>query len=134
MPGYVTIEVRTGGNQDIVDITDAVRDVVRGSGVREGICLVFSMHTTAGITINENADPDVKSDLIAGLSRAFPERDDYRHMEGNSHSHLRTSCVGPSQTLIVSQGDLVLGTWQGLFLCEFDGPRTRRVAVKVAEL
>ena len=134
MPGYVTIEVRTGGNQDIVDITDAVRDVVRGSGVREGICLVFSMHTTAGITINENADPDVKSDLIAGLSRAFPVRDDYRHMEGNSHSHLRTSCVGPSQTLIVSQGDLVLGTWQGLFLCEFDGPRTRRVAVKVAEL
>lgn len=134
MPGYVTIEVRTGGNQDIVDITDAVRDVVRGSGVREGICLVFSMHTTAGITINENADPDVKSDLITGLSRAFPERDDYRHMEGNSHSHLRTSCVGPSQTLIVSQGDLVLGTWQGLFLCEFDGPRTRRVAVKVAEL
>lgn len=134
MPGYVTIEVRTGKNQDIVDITDTVGDVVRRSGVREGICLVFSMHTTAGITINENADPDVKSDLITGLSRAFPERDDYHHIEGNSHSHLRTSCVGPSQTLIVSQGDLVLGTWQGLFLCEFDGPRTRRVAVKVAEL
>ena len=134
MSGYRTIEVRTRGSQDIVDITSQVRGIVRESGVRDGICVVFSMHTTAGITINENADPDVKTDMIAGLSRAFPERDDYRHMEGNSHSHLRTSCVGPSQTLIVSEGDLLLGTWQGLFLCEFDGPRTRRVAVKVAEL
>ena len=134
MSGYSTIEVRTGGNQDIVDITSQVREIVKNSGVRDGICVVFSMHTTAGITKNENADPDVKTDMIAGLSRAFPERDDYRHMEGNSHSHLRTSCVGPSQTLIVSDGDLLLGTWQGLFLCEFDGPRTRRVVVKVAEL
>ena len=134
MSGYSTIKVRTGGSQDIVDITSQVRRIVRESGVRDGLCVVFSMHTTAGITINENADPDVKTDMIAGLSRAFPERDDYRHMEGNSHSHLRTSCVGPSQTLIVSEGDLLLGTWQGLFLCEFDGPRTRRVAVKVAEL
>ena len=134
MSGYSTIEVRTGGSQDIVDITSQVRRIVRESGVRDGMCVMFSMHTTAGITINENADPDVKTDMIAGLSRAFPERDDYRHMEGNSHSHLRTSCVGPSQTLIVSDGDLLLGTWQGLFLCEFDGPRTRRVAVKVAEL
>lgn len=134
MSGYSTIEVRTGGSQDIVDITSQVREIVKNSGVRDGICVVFSMHTTAGITINENADPDVKTDMIAGLSRAFPERDDYRHMEGNSHSHLRTSCVGPSQTLIVSDGNLLLGTWQGLFLCEFDGPRTRRVVVKVAEL
>lgn len=134
MGGFSTIEVRTRGSQDILDITSAVREVVRGSGVRDGLCVVFSLHTTAGITINENADPDVKTDMIAGLSRAFPERDDYRHAEGNSHSHLRTSSVGPSQTVIVSDGDLVLGTWQGLFLCEFDGPRTRRVAVKVAEL
>ena len=134
MSGYSTVEVRTGGSQDIVDITSQVRRIVKESGVRDGLCVVFSMHTTAGITINENADPDVKTDMIAGLSRAFPERDDYRHMEGNSHSHLRTSCVGPSQTLIVSDGDLLLGTWQGLFLCEFDGPRTRRVVVKVAEL
>lgn len=134
MSRYCIIEIRTNKNQDIVDITSQVRRIVRESGVRDGMCVVFSMHTTAGITINENADPDVKTDMIAGLSRAFPERDDYRHMEGNSHSHLRTSCVGPSQTLIVSDGDLLLGTWQGLFLCEFDGPRTRRVAVKVAEL
>lgn len=106
---------------------------MEASGVRDGLCLVFSKHTTAGITINENADPDVKSDLISGLDRAFPRRSEYRHAEGNSHSHLRTSCVGLSQTVIVSEGKLVLGTWQGLFLCEFDGPRTRRVAVKVVE-
>ncbi len=134
MGGFSTLEVRTRDSQDIVDITSDVRRIVRESGVMDGICVVFSMHTTAGITINENADPDVKTDMIAGLSRAFPEREDYRHAEGNSHSHLRTSCVGPSQTLIITEGDLLLGTWQGLFLCEFDGPRTRRVAVKVAEL
>lgn len=134
MVGFSTLEVRTRDSQDIVDITSDVRRIVRESGVMDGICVVFSMHTTAGITINENADPDVKTDMIAGLSRAFPEREDYRHAEGNSHSHLRTSCVGPSQTLIITEGDLLLGTWQGLFLCEFDGPRTRRVAVKVAEL
>ena len=134
MGGFSTLEVRTRDSQDIVDITSDVRRIVRESGVMDGICVVFSMHTTAGITINENADPDVKTDMIAGLTRAFPEREDYRHAEGNSHSHLRTSCVGPSQTLIITEGDLLLGTWQGLFLCEFDGPRTRRVAVKVAEL
>ena len=134
MGKFTTLEVSTRGSQDIIDITSEVRAVVRDSGVREGMCMVFSMHTTAGITINENADPDVKTDMIDGLSRAFPERSDYRHSEGNSHSHLRTSCVGPSQTVIVSDGDLVLGTWQGLFLCEFDGPRRRRVAVKVAEM
>ncbi len=134
MNGFATLEIQTNGGQDIVDITSEVRRVVKDSGISEGLCLVFSMHTTAGVTINENADPDVKRDLISGLSRAFPERDDYRHVEGNSHSHLRTSCVGPSQTLIVSDGDLVLGTWQGIFLCEFDGPRRRRIAVKVCEM
>ena len=134
MDGYTTVNIETGSSQQLVDITSQVRSAIGSSGVRDGICVVFSMHTTAGITINENADPDVKTDMIAGLSRAFPEREDYRHAEGNSHSHLRTSCVGPSQTLIVTEGDLLLGTWQGLFLCEFDGPRTRRVAVKVAEL
>ena len=134
MGGYTTLEFETRDSQHILDITSDVRKVVRDSGVSDGLCLIFSMHTTAGITINENADPDVKTDMISGLSRAFPERNDYRHMEGNSHSHLRTSCVGPSQTVIVSDGDLVLGTWQGVFLCEFDGPRRRRVAVKVCEM
>lgn len=134
MGGYTTLEFETRDSQHILDITSDVRKVVRDSGVSDGLCLIFSMHTTAGITINENADPDVKTDIISGLSRAFPERSDYRHMEGNSHSHLRTSCIGPSQTVIVSDGDLVLGTWQGVFLCEFDGPRRRRVAVKVCEM
>lgn len=134
MVGYTTLEFETRDSQHILDITSDVRKVVRESGVSDGLCLIFSMHTTAGITINENADPDVKTDMISGLSRAFPERSDYTHMEGNSHSHLRTSCVGPSQTVIVSDGDLVLGTWQGVFLCEFDGPRRRRVAVKVCEM
>ena len=115
----------------MTDITSEVRRIVCESGVDEGICVVFSMHTTAGITINENADPDVQTDMIFGLDKAFPIRPEFRHAEGNSHAHLRTSCVGPSQTIIVSEGDLVLGTWQGIYLCEFDGPRDRKVLVKV---
>ena len=134
MEGYSTVKVRTENSQQMVDITDLVQDAVDASGIRDGTCVVFSMHTTAGITVNENADPDVQADMLEGLSRAFPERDDYRHMEGNSHSHLRTSCVGPSLTLIVCDGRLLLGTWQGVYLCEFDGPRRRRVAVKVCEM
>ena len=126
------ITVETGRTQ-MIDITSQVRRIIEESGIREGICVVFSKHTTAGITINENADPDVKTDMLAGLDRAFPERDDYLHAEGNSHAHLRTSCVGPSMAVIVSGGEPVLGTWQGIFLCEFDGPRTRRVLVKVVE-
>ncbi|MBQ8179548.1 MAG: YjbQ family protein [Candidatus Methanomethylophilaceae archaeon] len=132
MSGYRTVEVDTG-RTSMTDITDRVRDIVSDSGVGDGICVVFSMHTTAGITINENADPDVQTDMLHGLDMAFPDRPEFRHMEGNSHAHLRTSCVGPSVTVIVSDGELVLGTWQGIYLCEFDGPRRRRVAVKVVE-
>lgn len=130
MAKYDIIEVDTG-KTCMIDITSKVRDVIRRSGVCDGICIIFSMHTTAGITINENADPDVKTDMLYGLDKAFPIRDEYRHAEGNSHAHLRTSCVGPSTTVIVSDGEPVLGTWQGIYLCEFDGPRTRKVAVKV---
>ncbi len=130
MKGYSEIEVRTG-TTGMTDITDDIRDVIRRSGVAEGICVVFSMHTTAGITINENADPDVQHDMLLGLDRAFPDRPEFLHAEGNSHAHLRTSCVGPSTSVIISDGDLVLGRWQGIYLCEFDGPRTRKVLVKV---
>ena len=130
MAGYSEFSVGTDRRQ-MTDITTQVREIVRDSGVTDGMCIVFSQHTTAGITINENADPDVKTDMLLGLSRAFPDREEFRHAEGNSYAHLRTSCVGPSASVIVSDGDLVLGTWQGIFLCEFDGPRTRRVAVKV---
>lgn len=117
----------------MIDITSEVRRIVKNSGIEEGLCVVFSKHTTAGITINENADPDVQTDMLYGLDHAFPISPEYRHMEGNSHAHLRTSCVGPSQTVIVSKGDLVLGTWQGIYLCEFDGPRERSVLVKVID-
>ena len=134
MDGYTTVNIETGSSQQLVDITSQVRSAIRSSGVRDGICVVFSMHTTAGITVNENADPDVRTDIIAGMERAFPERDDYRHAEGNSHSHLRTSCVGPSVSLIVSDGEPLLGTWQGVYLCEFDGPRRRTIAIKVCGL
>ena len=134
MDGYTTVNIETGSSQQLVDITSQVRSAIRSSGVRDGICVVFSMHTTAGITVNENADPDVRTDIIAGMERAFPERVDYRHAEGNSHSHLRTSCVGPSVSLIVSDGEPLLGTWQGIYLCEFDGPRRRTVAIKVCGL
>ena len=132
MSGYSTIEVDTG-RMCMTDITSQVRRIVKDSGVTDGICVVFSKHTTAGITINENADPDVQTDMLHGLDMAFPDRPEFRHMEGNSYAHLRTSCVGPSTSVIVSDGDLVLGTWQGIYLCEFDGPRHRKVPVKVIE-
>ena len=132
MSGYSVIQVETG-KTSMHDITSKVRDIVHESGVKDGICVVFSTHTTAGITINENADPDVKTDMLYGLDKAFPIRSEYRHAEGNSHAHLRTSCVGPSTSVIVSDGELVLGTWQGIYLCEFDGPRTRKVLVKVVQ-
>ncbi|MBQ7405427.1 MAG: YjbQ family protein [Candidatus Methanomethylophilaceae archaeon] len=132
MSGYSTIEVDTG-RMCMTDITSQVRRIVKDSGVTDGICVVFSKHTTAGITINENADPDVQTDMLHGLDMAFPDRPEFRHMEGNSYAHLRTSCVGPSTSVIVSDGDLVLGTWQGIYLCEFDGPRHRKVLVKVIE-
>lgn len=132
MSGYTTLYFDTR-KEGIIDITKEVRSVVDSSGVKDGVCIIFSMHTTAGITINENADPDVKIDMLIGLEKAFPVRDEYRHAEGNSHAHLRTTCVGPSQTIIVSEGRLVLGQWQGIYLCEFDGPRTRKVLVKVFE-
>lgn len=121
----------TGGQQGMHDITSRVAGAVGDSGVRDGICVVFSPHTTAGITINENADPDVKADLLAGLDRAFPDSPSFRHGEGNSAAHLKAGCVGMSETVIVDGGRLVLGTWQSIYFCEFDGPRQRRFYVKV---
>jgi secondary thiamine-phosphate synthase enzyme len=116
----------------MVEITRRVRDAVRESGVEEGMVVVQSLHTTAGVTVNENADPDVVHDFLGKLERVFPKDEPYfRHAEGNSDSHLKTSFVGPSVTLVVSGGDVVLGTWQGIWLCEFDGPRERQVAVQV---
>jgi len=123
--------VSTRAHAQLVDITAQVQAVVRGSGVRSGVAHVFVPHTTAGITINENADPSVVADLIAALERAVPEDAAYRHAEGNSPAHVKASLMGFCQTVLVEQGELILGTWQGIYLCEFDGPRTRRVIVKV---
>lgn len=116
----------------LLEITSAVREKVRESGVREGLVVLQSMHTTAALTLNESADPDVPHDLIAKLERLVPPREGfYLHAEGNSDSHLKTAFFGPSLTLLVEAGEPLLGRWQGVFLCEFDGPRERRVAVRV---
>ena len=112
-------------------ITAQVREIVRNSGVQSGVCVVWSPHTTAGITVNENADPDVVRDMLLGLRAAFPDRPEFRHMEGNSAAHLRASCVGAGVTVIVEGGRLLLGTWQGIYFCEFDPPRKRKFFVKV---
>ncbi|MEN6634239.1 MAG: secondary thiamine-phosphate synthase enzyme YjbQ [Clostridiaceae bacterium] len=115
------------------DVTARVRDALRESGVRSGLCVVYCPHTTAGITINENADPDVVRDLIFALEKTYPDRAEFRHSEGNSASHLKASVIGSSATIIVREGRLLLGTWQGIYFCEFDGPRTRRFYVEIME-
>lgn len=127
-----TLTVRTHSRTHLVDITDQVRDVVEKSGVRKGQVTVYVPHTTAGCLINENADPDVAHDLLMTLDRLAPREDArYKHAEGNSDAHLKTSMVGTSQTVFIEEGRLVLGTWQGIFLAEFDGPRSRSVHVGV---
>ena len=127
-----SFEVRTHQRTEWLDITARVRDVVRRRGTRQGIVVVYCPHTTAAITINENADPDVVHDALAWLNRAVPQHQpDFRHGEGNSDSHIKASLVGSSATLLVEGGNLVLGRWQGVFFCEFDGPRTRTVQVEV---
>ncbi len=113
------------------NITSRVREAISESGVQSGLAVVFCQHTTAGITINENADPDVQHDLLLGLRAAFPDRREFLHSEGNSSAHLKSSCVGVSCTLIIENGKPLLGIWQGVYFCEFDGPRTRSFTVKV---
>ena len=114
-----------------VDITARVRQIVRESGIEEGLCVVYCPHTTAAITINENADPDVVRDLKLALADIFPDRRDFKHAEGNSAAHLKSSAIGASETIPVAGGTMALGTWQGIYFCEFDGPRTRRFYVKL---
>jgi secondary thiamine-phosphate synthase enzyme len=126
-----TISVRTSSRSDLRNITGEVASVVSAAGVREGVCVVFVAHTTAGVTINENADPAVRADIEATLDRLVPWTGPYSHSEGNSAAHLKATMVGSSVTVPVSEGQLVLGTWQGIFFCEFDGPRTRRVHVQL---
>jgi len=126
-------EVETGKKSEIVDITSEVKQHVAKSGVKAGLCVVWVPHTTAGVTVNENADPAVKRDMLMELGKLVPEDDGYHHSEGNSAGHLKSSLMGHSETLIIEGGALVLGTWQGIYFCEFDGPRRRNVLVKVLE-
>lgn len=123
------IPVKTGQKSEFIDITRDVEKAAAGMGLKNGFVHVFSMHTTAAITINESADPAVKTDMVAFLNKAVPWNDNYRHMEGNSAAHVKTSLMGPSEWIPVENGRLVLGTWQGIFFCEFDGPRSRKVYV-----
>ena len=127
------IEVSTRGHQAFHDITAEVQAAVGRSGAQEGLCFVFCPHTTAGVTLNENWDPTVQHDIGVGLDVISPQRPEYRHSEGNSPAHLKSSLVGASQCVPVARGNLVLGTWQGIYLAEFDGPRRRKVLVKVIE-
>ena len=126
-----TFELQTSQRNQCVDITTKIADLVDESGIKEGLCHVFCPHTSAGIMINENADPDVKTDFIAKLEKEFPKEDEYIHDEGNSDSHMKMALVGESRTVIIHKGQLVLGTWQGIFFAEFDGPRNRGVCVKI---
>ncbi|HOT04493.1 MAG TPA: secondary thiamine-phosphate synthase enzyme YjbQ [Methanolinea sp.] len=128
---WTQVEVPTAARTQFLDITGAVASEVAKSGVKTGICYVYMPHTTAGLTINENADPDVARDILAALARLVPLAGDYRHAEGNSDAHVKASLVGFTLTVPVIDGRLALGTWQGIYFCEFDGPRHRHVLVGV---
>ena len=132
--GWVSFQVQTRRRAQLVDITEDVADAVTRSGVAEGTCHVFVPHTTAGVTINEGADPDVAADIESHLGEIVPKEAAFEHAEGNSDSHIKTVLVGPSCTAPVRDGKLAFGTWQAIFLCEWDGPRTRRVEVAVARI
>jgi len=128
---WVTFEVRTRRRAHLVDITDQVAEAVRQSAVTDGVCHVFVPHTTAGVTINEGADPDVANDIESHLGEIVPKEAAFEHAEGNSDSHIKAVLVGPSCAAPVREGKLALGQWQAIFLCEWDGPRTRRVDVNI---
>jgi secondary thiamine-phosphate synthase enzyme len=128
-----TFQVKTSKQTEFIDITRSVQEAVKKTGVEEGICFIFIPHTTAAVTINENADPSVSQDIIMELNKVVPFQDRYQHLEGNSPAHIKASLIGCSQTVFVESGKLALGTWQGIFFCEFDGPRNRKVYVKVVK-
>jgi secondary thiamine-phosphate synthase enzyme len=124
------ITIKTGTRHQYVNIDQHVQTYIDESGLEEGVCVLFVPHTTAGITINENADPDVVKDIQSKLDRDIPQNDRYRHREGNSDAHIKSSLIGPSLTLVIQNGQLLLGTWQSVYFCEFDGPRSRRLILK----
>ncbi|MCP4694925.1 MAG: YjbQ family protein [Desulfobacterales bacterium] len=125
------LTVKTRSRTEFVDITSEVQEVVRASGVEDGLCMLYVPHTTGAVTINEAADPSVKADIQMILNRVIPWEAEYGHMEGNSPAHIKSSLIGASELIPIEKGRLTLGTWQGVFFCEFDGPRTRKLQVKI---
>ena len=124
-------KIRTTRPQEFINITKKVADEVKNSNVRDGIAVIYVPHTTVGVTINESADPDVVRDMISSLDKTYPLHAEYLHYEGNSHSHIKASLMGSSCTVIIQEGKLLLGTWQGIYFCEFDGPRDREFYLKI---
>jgi secondary thiamine-phosphate synthase enzyme len=125
--------IRTSQKIEFINIDDKIEAALKEGGIENGICVVFVPHTTAGVTINENADPSVVRDIVMETNKIVPEDDNYRHSEGNSAAHIKSSLIGPSLALIIDEGKIVYGTWQSVYFCEFDGPRSRRVMIKIVE-
>jgi secondary thiamine-phosphate synthase enzyme len=127
------ISVTSNGRTDMIEITQEVKDVVKASGIQSGICLLYIPHTTAGITLTEFSDPDVMKDILNSVNKLIPFEDNYAHQEGNSAAHIKSSLFNFTLEFIVEDGELIIGTYQGIYFCEFDGPRTRQVFVKIIE-
>ena len=127
------LSVKTRERTELIDITSDINQLIQKSGTGQGLCMVYVPHTTAAVTINESADPSVRGDIFMVLNQIIPWDADYRHMEGNSPAHVKSTLVGASELVAIENGSLVLGTWQGIFFCEFDGPRTRKVHVRIIE-
>ena len=125
------LSIQTQHRCQFKEITTEIRKKIKQTGISAGIAVLFVPHTTAAVTINENADPDVQTDMVSGFNKLVPLHDDYRHAEGNSAAHIKSSLVGVSETLLIADGEPVLGTWQGIYFCEFDGPRSRKLYLKI---
>jgi secondary thiamine-phosphate synthase enzyme len=126
-----TIKVTSAKRIEFIDITGKITNIIYKSGIKEGHCIILVPHTTAGVTINENADPDVTFDIMSKISKLIPQNENYAHIEGNSDAHIKSSLFGQTLNLIIDNGNIVLGTWQGIYFCEFDGPRNRKVHIKI---
>jgi len=127
------ISLNTSKRNELIDITKKITNIVNQSKVKQGVCIVYCPHTTAAITINESADPAVQRDILVNLSKLIPEKGNYQHSEGNSDSHIKSSIIGASETLIIKNNNLILGTWQSIYFAEFDGPRQRKVIIKIIQ-
>lgn len=126
-----TLNIKSRAKTEFIDITEEVKEIIKQSGVKSGVCHIYVPHTTAGITINEGADPSVKRDILTTLNKLIPFEGDYQHMEGNSAAHIKSTLVGTSQLVLIEDAKPLLGTWQSIYFCEFDGPRHRRALVKI---